>query len=555
MDKSFRSFKKELKAKREQEETFQALNRAVETWKKRRDGYADKAKDALKRGDETQYRTSVALLKNAMFNLAQTEDMLTNFTIARDMREAQMLNKKYVKWFDSALKEVCKTCESVGVQSTGKLFEKALYKQSTVSKQMQEMLRSNNASFACSVDSLSDIDETDVRSLLETELKKDNLDLDKALADMENEFLNVGETKTEKQVLMEGGNASAPVRTEKSVEKREEPKFETPVEPREEPKFEMPIEKKEPPKAEKKEGPSPEDVVLDGGVGEQTEFNWEELPVIGFSDIAGLQNVKEEVQLKVLLPLKNPEAFEGYGKKGGGGLCLYGPPGTGKTMIAAAIAHEIGAKFCSVKPSDLLRNGVGNTEKAVKTLFAEARKFPCSVIYFDEMESLAPKNTHATHAKQLRSEFLAQLQGIDSYKKDNGNVLFLVAATNKPWDIDSAFLRPGRFGTRIYVGLPDAEAREYMIRNALRKVKEMGKVTVSEDIDYEKFVEATNGYNGSDISNLIDKMKELSSVRSIRTGVKSILPEDLEEALEAVHSTVQSADIQKLKEWRAENNG
>ena len=555
MDKSFRSFKKELKAKREQEETFQALNRAVETWKKRRDGYADKAKDALKRGDETQYRTSVALLKNAMFNLAQTEDMLTNFTIARDMREAQMLNKKYVKWFDSALKEVCKTCESVGVQSTGTLFEKALYKQSTVSKQMQEMLRSNNASFACSVDSLSDIDETDVRSLLETELKKDNLDLDKALADMENEFLNVGETKTEKQVLMEGGNASAPVRTEKPVEKREEPKFETPVEPREEPKFEMPIEKKEPPKAEKKEGPSPEDVVLDGGVGEQTEFNWEELPVIGFSDIAGLQNVKEEVQLKVLLPLKNPEAFEGYGKKGGGGLCLYGPPGTGKTMIAAAIAHEIGAKFCSVKPSDLLRNGVGNTEKAVKTLFAEARKFPCAVIYFDEMESLAPKNTHATHAKQLRSEFLAQLQGIDSYKKDNGNVLFLVAATNKPWDIDSAFLRPGRFGTRIYVGLPDAEAREYMIRNALRKVKEMGKVTVSEDIDYEKFVEATNGYNGSDISNLIDKMKELSSVRSIRTGVKSILPEDLEEALEAVHSTVQSADIQKLKEWRAENNG
>lgn len=570
MDKSFRSFKKELKAKKEQEETFQALNRAVETWKKRRDGYADKAKDALKRGDESQYRTSVALLKNAMFNLAQTEDMLTNFTIARDMREAQMLNKKYVKWFDSALKEVCKTCESVGVQSTGKLFEKALFKQSTVSKQMQEMLRSNNASFACSVDSLSDIDETDVRALLQTELKKDNLDLDKTLADMENEFLNVGETKTEKKVLVDGGS-SAPAMPERPVERKEEPKFEKREEPkfekREEPKFEPTFEKKEEPKFEptfaKKEEPkfekkeekqSPEDVVLDGGLGEQTEFNWEELPVIGFSDIAGLQNVKEEVQLKVLLPLKNPEAFEGYGKKGGGGLCLYGPPGTGKTMIAAAIAHEIGAKFCSVKPSDLLRNGVGNTEKAVKALFAEARKFPCAVIYFDEMESLAPKNTHATHAKQLRSEFLAQLQGIDSYKKDNGNVLFLIAATNKPWDIDSAFLRPGRFGTRIYVGLPDAEAREYMLRNALRKVKEMGLVTVSNEIDYEKFVEATNGYNGSDISNLIDKIKELSSVRSIRTGVKSILPEDFDQALEAVRSTVQSADIQKLKEWREENN-
>ena len=89
---------------------------------------------------------------------------------------------------------------------------------------------------------------------------------------------------------------------------------------------------------------------------------------------------------------------------------IQGPPGTGKTMIAAAIANEIGAKFCSVKPSDLLNQGAGNTEKAVRSLFAQARSFPVAVIYFDEMDSISPKSTKSQYAKQLRSEFLAQLQ-------------------------------------------------------------------------------------------------------------------------------------------------
>lgn len=301
---------------------------------------------------------------------------------------------------------------------------------------------------------------------------------------------------------------------------------------------------------------TPEDKVLEesGGALFDYKFDWDSLPVIDFDDIAGLDEVKEVVRVKVLLPLTNPEVFEGYVRKSGGGLLLYGPPGTGKTMIAAAIANEIGAKFCSVKPSDLLNQGVGNTEKAVRALFAQAREFPCAVIYFDEMDSISPKSTKSQYAKQLRSELLSQLQGIESYGKKTDNILFLIAATNKPWDVDSAFVRPGRFGTRVYVGLPDKDAREYMINRRLDKIREKGIVAVEADMDLPSAVEKTNGFNGSDITALLDKAEELSALRAVETGEKTLKNEDLEKAFEYVTSSVQSDDIEKLLAWKAQND-
>ena len=302
---------------------------------------------------------------------------------------------------------------------------------------------------------------------------------------------------------------------------------------------------------------SPEDDILSDTINSsefEYKFDWDSLPNITFDDVAGLDEVKEEVKIKVLLPLENPEAFEGYQKKNGGGLLLFGPPGTGKTMIAAAIANEIGAKFCSVKPSDLLHQGAGNTEKAVKTLFAQARKYPCAVIYFDEMDSIAQKDTRSTYAKQLRSELLAQLQGIESYGKDTGNILYLIAATNKPWDMDSAFIRPGRFGTRIYVGLPDDNARRYMVEMRLTKIKNAGLVMISQDIDIDSIIDITKGFNGSDMTNMLDKVEEISIIRSIKEGSKYITSDDFDQALAVVKSTVQRADIEKLREWNQANN-
>lgn len=301
--------------------------------------------------------------------------------------------------------------------------------------------------------------------------------------------------------------------------------------------------------------PSPEEKIMEeGGANDDFKFEWDSLPVINFSDIAGLDDVKEVVRVKVLLPLQHPEVFEGYVRRGGGGLLLYGPPGTGKTMIAAAIANEIGAKFCSVKPSDLLNQGAGNTEKAVRSLFAQARRFPCAVIYFDEMDSISPKSTKSQYAKQLRSEFLAQLQGIEEYGGKKDNILFLIAATNKPWDIDSAFVRPGRFGTRIYVGLPDAPARRYMVERRLNKIRDKGVVAIDEGLDVEAVVEATNGFNGADLTNLLDRTEEVSALRGIATGAKSVTQADFERALSEITPSVQKEDIEKLLEWK-KNNG
>lgn len=304
------------------------------------------------------------------------------------------------------------------------------------------------------------------------------------------------------------------------------------------------------------ETPMPEEKILEegGGANSEFKFDWDSLPVINFDDIAGLDSVKEIVKVKVLLPLQHPEVFEGYERKSGGGLLLYGPPGTGKTMIAAAIANEIGAKFCSVKPSDLLNQGAGNTEKAVRSLFAQARSFPCAVIYFDEMDSISPKSTKSQYAKQLRSELLAQLQGIEAYGKDKKNILFLIAATNKPWDVDSAFIRPGRFGTRIYVGLPDDAARKYLVERRLTKLKEKGIVDVSEEIDVDYIVEKTNGYNGSDMTNYLDRVEEISALRGIETGEKSLIQEDFSNALKQISSSVQREDIERLLEWKGEND-
>lgn len=301
---------------------------------------------------------------------------------------------------------------------------------------------------------------------------------------------------------------------------------------------------------------SPEQKILEGSQGFDSEFKftWDNVPVISFNDVAGLENIKEEVRMKVLLPLQRPDAFEGYVKKGGGGLFLYGPPGTGKTMIAAAIAHEIGAKFCSVKPSDLLHQGAGQSEKAVRELFRQARSFPCAVVYFDEMDSISPKNTKSQYAKQLRSELLSQLQGIDSYCKEKGNILFLIAATNKPWDVDSAFIRPGRFGTRIYVGLPDDDARKGIIEKHFNKLRAKGIVEIKDDINIDAIVDATVGYNCSDIVNLLGKTEEYSIARGLLTGSKYICGDDLDKAINETNSSVQVDDIVKLSEWMPNNN-
>lgn len=262
---------------------------------------------------------------------------------------------------------------------------------------------------------------------------------------------------------------------------------------------------------------------------------------VSFDDVAGLKNVKDEINRLIITPRKHPEIYSKFKKKKGGGILLYGVPGTGKTMIAQAIASEIDAKFYQIKCSDIVSKWFGDSEQKVKSLFEEARKNPCSIIFFDEFEALgAKRGSNSTVMNRLVPELLAQMQGFEK----NENTLIIIAATNRPWDIDSAFLRPGRFNTCIHVTLPDEEARRAIV------LKQLDGVPVSDDLDINKIVEVTNGFNASDVVEFCEKLKDFAIEREINENDSGlIVNEDVEKTLEKVGSSVREEDVKKIVDY------
>ena len=274
-----------------------------------------------------------------------------------------------------------------------------------------------------------------------------------------------------------------------------------------------------------------------------TEFVPSQKTGITLDDVAGLKEAKEEIRRLIIEPRKHPELYEKFKKKKGGGILLYGVPGTGKTMFAQAIATELDATFFAVKCSDIASRWFGDSEQNVRRLFAEARKHPCSIIFFDEFEALgAKRDSYSTVMKRLVPELLAQMQGFEKSE----NTLLVIAATNRPWDIDSAFLRPGRFNTSIYVPLPDEEARRTIIK------KQLDGVPLVEGFDFEKVVSVTDKFNGSDVTEFCDKLKDYALQRTIETGVESkVSNEDVALTALKVHSSVQVEDIKKIAKYQA----
>ena len=278
-------------------------------------------------------------------------------------------------------------------------------------------------------------------------------------------------------------------------------------------------------------------------------FKWDNITNVSFNDVIGMEEVKDIIFKKVMLPFKNPDAFIGYEKNNGGGMLLYGPPGTGKTMIAAAIANETNAKFCVVNVQDIIQSGIGNSEKAIKTLFEEARSFHCSIIFFDELECICPSQTRAQHAKQIRSALLSEMQGMKSYENGDNNILLLIGATNKPWEIDSAFLRPGRFGIRVFVGLPSFDMRKQIVKNKIEKIKSGNVVLIKEDIDFDKIAELTEGYNCADITHILEEVQESSIIRFVEGESKYLCMEDFIRVINNYSSSVNKEDLDKIEKW------
>lgn len=263
---------------------------------------------------------------------------------------------------------------------------------------------------------------------------------------------------------------------------------------------------------------------------------------VSLNDVVGLDDVKDTISRIVIEPLKHPGVYRQFKKKSGGGILLYGLPGTGKTMVAKAIADELKVPFFSIKCSDIVSKWFGAAEKNIKSLFGEAKKYPCSVIFFDEFESIgAKRDTGSTVMKRIVPELLAQMQG---FEKSDSTVLVL-AATNRPWDIDSAFLRPGRFNSKIYVPLPDVEARMAIVRNNL------DGVPGAESLDIGRIASVTDGFNCADVVEFCEHLKEKAIGRTISKGVTCpVLQEDVSAVAGTVKSSVCREDLKKMLEYK-----
>lgn len=235
---------------------------------------------------------------------------------------------------------------------------------------------------------------------------------------------------------------------------------------------------------------------------------------MNFSHVGGMEEVKKEIDLKIIQPLLHPEIYKAYGKKIGGGILLYGPPGCGKTYIAKATAGQINAKFISVSLNDILDMWMGNSEKNLHNIFTLARQNKPCVLFFDEIDALGASRSdmQKSSGRHIINQFLHELDGVDN---DNEGILVL-GATNTPWSIDPAFKRPGRFDRVLFVPPPDLEARA-----SIYKLKLEGKPV--EAIDYNALAKKSEKYSGADIEAVIDRAIESKLEEAIKLGKPSPL--------------------------------
>ncbi|MEO7412510.1 MAG: AAA family ATPase [Opitutaceae bacterium] len=256
-----------------------------------------------------------------------------------------------------------------------------------------------------------------------------------------------------------------------------------------------------------------------------------ERPKLAFADVGGMERVKEEVRMKIILPLRQPELFKAYGKKIGGGILMYGPPGCGKTFLARATAGEVQAGFLAVGISDVLDMWIGQSEKNLHALFEQARSHRPCVLFFDEVDALGANRTDMLKSggRQIINQFLSELDGVSS---SNEGVLIL-AATNAPWHLDPAFRRPGRFDRILFVPPPDQPARAAILRLLLK-----GKPVA--EIDFDAIAKKTDGYSGADLKAVIDVTVEDKLRDAMRSGsVQPLTGRDLLEAVKRHKPTVR----------------
>ncbi len=275
-----------------------------------------------------------------------------------------------------------------------------------------------------------------------------------------------------------------------------------------------------------------------------TGFFSNEPPKTTLDDVAGLEAVKEQIRINVLLPLKDPELFYRYKSDAGARICMYGPPGCGKSFVAEAIAGELKCHYAVILVPDILDKYVGEAPKRIKAIFEEAEKYENVLLFFDEIDAMCSSrdSDESTHTKDILTTFLTCMSG---FKPKGKSLKVIIGATNRPWALDSALIRGQRLDTAIYVGLPDEKARQFFVDKEFAKHKEAYE---GSDLTKEYCVEALDGFSGADIKTIFEQ----AATRTLRRVLDDKLPKgqyykiakaDFDAALKAHHNPVTAESL------------
>jgi transitional endoplasmic reticulum ATPase len=268
-----------------------------------------------------------------------------------------------------------------------------------------------------------------------------------------------------------------------------------------------------------------------------------EKPALRFDDVAGLDDVKEDIRLKMIYPFQHPELAARFDIRPGGGVLMYGPPGTGKTMLAKATAGEIDATFFRISPADVLSKWVGEAEQNIKKLFDAAAAEPRSIIFIDEIEALVP--ARRDEGSSVMQRVVPQiLQGVEGFDRKAGRSVLLMGATNVPWQLDPAMLRPGRFDEKVYIPLPDLAARRKMLEIYL------SKRPVAPDLDLDALAARLDRYSGADVKYVCDRAATVPFLKSVASGQEGdITVEIMNDVLNDTPPSVTPEMLKRFDVW------
>jgi len=274
-----------------------------------------------------------------------------------------------------------------------------------------------------------------------------------------------------------------------------------------------------------------------------------EKPDVTFDDIAGMAEAKRVIQEMVVYPMQSPEKARALGISAGGGVLVYGPPGTGKTMLGKAVAGVLACPFYYASGADLRSKWYGESEQRLSRLIRTAQAQPMAVLFLDEIEALLPKRRDDGSSgadNRMVTQFLADVGGF----RETKNVLLILGATNKPWEIDEAVFRTGRFDEKIYIGPPDVEARAGIFK------KHLGEAACDASVDAAALATAMEGFSGSDVAAVVHTAKRLALERAVRENAEAVLTgEDFAAARTRVPCSITAAMLEEFKKFKRQRFG